>query len=86
MNLAEWFFFHRNRKITKRKFAKDIGIHPQTAFRIIEREHTPSLFLAVAIEKYTEGEVTLLELLSERDRAKYMNITLRKHESKDEAI
>ena len=83
MFLDEWFW---RKKITKRKFAEDIGIHPQTAFRIIERDHTPSLFTALAIEKYTEGEVTLFELLSERDETKYLHITLRKHELKDDAI
>ena len=74
MFLDEWFW---RAKITKRKFAKDIGIHPQTVFTIIERIHTPSLFTALAIEKYTNGEVTLFELLSEKDYNKFLHITLR---------
>ncbi len=73
MLLDEWFW---RKKITKRKFAKDIGLHPQTAFRLIERESTPTLFTALAIEKYTDKEVTLFELLSEKDRNKYFHITL----------
>lgn len=78
MYLDEWFW---RKKITKRQFAKDIGVHPGTIFTTIEREHTPTLFTALAIEKYTNREVTLFELLSEKDRNKYLHITLQEDDS-----
>ena len=80
MFLDEWFW---RKKITKRQMAKDLGIHPQTVYTVIERKHTPSLFTALAIYKYTKGEVTIFELLNEIDQNKFMHITLRDIESKN---
>lgn len=71
MELNEWMW--RN-KVTKRAFAKALGIHHQTAFIIASRKHTPSLFTALAAQKYTKGEVSLFELLSDKDRKKFLEI------------
>ena len=71
MLLQDWLY---KKKITKRRLARDIGIHEQSAFRIITRKHTPTLFTSLAIEKYTSGEVTLVDILSEKDAEKYVKI------------
>lgn len=64
MELDEWLW--RN-KCTQRKMAKAIGVHTQTLFNMIKKNRTPTLFTALAIQKFTNGQVTLEELLSVED-------------------
>lgn len=71
MDLNYWLF--RN-KIKKSKMAEDMGMHVQTIFLVISGRSTPSLFTALAIEKYTKGEVTLFDILSSKDKEKYKKI------------
>lgn len=64
MQLDEWLF--RN-KCTRRKMARGLGLHQQTIFNILSKKRTPSLFSALAIQKFTGGQVTLEELLNDED-------------------
>jgi|GEM_PF-2614509 len=71
MDLDEWLW--RN-KCTRRKIARAIGIHHQTIFNILSKTRTPALFTAIAIEKFTNGAVTIEELLNEEDREKLKKV------------
>lgn len=71
MELDEWLF--RN-KCTRRKIAKELGIHAQTIFNTLQKKRTPTLFTALAIEKFTKGQVTLQELLSAEDLDKLKKV------------
>ena len=64
MELDEWLF--RN-KCTRTKMARALGIHQQTVFNILSKKRTPTLYTALAIQKFTGGQVTLQELLNVED-------------------
>lgn len=71
MELDEWLWKNRIKRI---RMARDLGLHTNTIFTAARRIRTPSLFTALAIEKYTDGQVQLTELLSHKDQEKLQNI------------
>lgn len=60
MKLKRWL---RENKISQRKFAFDLGIHWQHLNGIVNGTRKASSKLALEIEKATNGEVTLRDLL-----------------------
>lgn len=42
-------------------FAKEIGVQPNTLSRILGGEYTPSLKIAIEIEKYTKGKISVYD-------------------------
>ncbi len=42
-------------------FAKEIGVQPNTLSRILTGEYVPSLKIAIEIEKYTKGKISVYD-------------------------
>lgn len=59
MTLTE--YFKRHHELTKREFANGIDTHEATVFALVNGR-CPSLGMAIKIEKYTDGEVTVYDL------------------------
>lgn len=55
-------FLKRNR-LTRKAFAKRVGISPQAVGYYVKGQRRPSLATAIDIVKATEGAVTLRDLL-----------------------
>ena len=55
------FLFKHN--IPVKKCAADLGISTSYLYQILKKERKPSLALAIKIEKYSKGEVTIPNLL-----------------------
>ena len=64
MELDEWFW---RTKTSKREMSDALGIHIQTIFSMVRKDHTPALFTCLAIQKYTKGKVSLEEMLGDKD-------------------
>jgi len=71
MELDEWLF--RN-KCTRRRIARSVGIHHQTIFNILSKKRTPSLFTAIAIQRFTNDQVKIEELLNQEDTEKLKKV------------
>jgi DNA-binding transcriptional regulator YdaS (Cro superfamily) len=63
VNLRTYLF---NKRISVTEFSKTIGCSRIHLSEIINGRRIPSLMLAKAIERITEGEVTTSELLEEK--------------------
>ncbi|WP_420421704.1 helix-turn-helix domain-containing protein [Simkania sp.] len=50
-----------------KKFASDLGISTSYLYQLLRKERKPSLELALKIEQYTNGEVTVKELIEEKN-------------------
>jgi len=59
------FLFKHN--IPVKKCAADLGISTSYLYQILKKERKPSLALAIKIEKYSKGEVTISSLLDVRE-------------------
>jgi len=68
MELYQYIF---KNNITQKNLAKDLGVSPLTVHFIVRRKSSPSLKVALALEKLTKGKVSLEELLSESDLKDY---------------
>ena len=55
------FLFKHNLPV--KKCAADLGISTSYLYQILKKERKPSLALAIKIEKYTNGEVSIANLL-----------------------
>lgn len=77
MELDYWLFVN---KVSRAKMGKDVGVHPQTIYMSVIKKCTPSLFTALSINKYTNGDVSLPELLSVKDTEKYNKLVGKKEE------
>ncbi|QVL57681.1 MAG: helix-turn-helix transcriptional regulator [Simkaniaceae bacterium] len=55
------FLFKHNLPV--KKCAADLGISTSYLYQILKKERKPSLVLAIKIEKYTNGEVSISSLL-----------------------
>lgn len=64
MNLDQYF---KEVKVNKTKMAKELGCHRNHLHDISKGKGTPKLKLAIAIMKYTEGKVTIDELICPKD-------------------
>lgn len=49
-----------------KQFASDLGISTSYLYQLLRKERKPSLELALKIEQYTNGEVSVQELLEEK--------------------
>ncbi len=63
------YFLWKNRKsMSRRAFAKQLGISPMALSAYINGKYSPSLVAAMKIHIFSGGQVSLLSLLSESDR------------------
>ncbi len=67
MDLDEYMWRHKR---TLREFSKTVGCTTVTLCRIKHRTQTPRMPLAMKIERETEGQVSLQEMVSKRDTEK----------------
>jgi DNA-binding transcriptional regulator YdaS (Cro superfamily) len=64
MDLREYLFRHRIKIVD---FSKELGCSRIHLGEVINKKRTPSLMFAKAIERATNGEVTVNELLGEHN-------------------
>jgi transcriptional regulator with XRE-family HTH domain len=64
------YLFRKN--LTVKKFAADLEISTSYLYQLLRGERKPSLQLAHKIEKYTSGEISVKDLLSEILQRKYV--------------
>jgi len=60
MKLNEWLEANNNNRA---QFCRDLGISRAHLYRILNGENSPGPKLAEKIEKATDGQVTVMELL-----------------------
>ena len=73
MQVDEYLF--RN-KITKKSFAKRLGISQSMMCALAQRKHTPTLMLAIKIIKESQAAVHLVDLLKDADREKLIKCNI----------
>jgi len=61
--IKEFLFKH---DLPVKKCAADLGISPSYLYQLLRKERKPSLALALKIEQYTKGEVTVADLMGEK--------------------
>jgi hypothetical protein len=83
MDLYTWLCKNRVKQST---MARHLKLHNQTIHNLIHQDITPTLAVAVAIEKYTEGEVPIFDLLSTKDRNNFLKLYSHKIYTLSEAI
>lgn len=55
-----------------KKFAADLGISTSYLYQLLKNERRPSIGLALKIERYTQGEISVADLIGEKAREKYL--------------
>lgn len=60
--MKDFLFKH---DVPVKKCAADLGISQSYLYQLLKKERKPSLELALRIEEYTKGEVTVSDLLGE---------------------
>lgn len=73
MDLDFWMF---KNKVSRLEMARQLNINPGTLIALVKKRRTPTLFTCLAVEKYTRGEVTLVDLLSPKDLHKLDNVPI----------
>lgn len=63
MKLFEWL---AREKISKRHLAAQIGVHENHIYKIVKGDFFPSYQVAKRIQEYTNGEVTVDELIRKK--------------------
>lgn len=71
--------------IPVKKCAADLGISTSYLYQILKKERSPSLSLAIKIEKYTNGEVSIAGLLDVHEEIKNPEL-LNEHKSFIESL
>lgn len=66
MNIKEYLDKHLT---SRKRFADKVGINSVTFYRIVKGLNTPSLKLAILIEKATDGQVTVYSWANEENVA-----------------
>jgi DNA-binding transcriptional regulator YdaS (Cro superfamily) len=62
MTMRDYLFKH---DLPVKKFAADLGISASYLYQLLRKERKPSLELALKIERYTQGKVSVDELRKE---------------------
>lgn len=63
MNLADWMSANQ---VRVDDFARQIGVHLVTAYKLRAGKSMPSVRVAAAIERATSGQVTAADFVSEK--------------------
>jgi len=67
----ELYQFIWKRKITSKTLADELECSPNAIGNLKNRKSSPSLLTALKMEKYSEGQLVLTDLLSNDDAEKY---------------
>lgn len=72
MKLVEFFNTKEGKRMKKGAFCDEIDITYQTLSNLLAGEYLPNLKTAIAIEKFTEGKVSVYDwLITEEDENAY---------------
>mgnify|MGYP001602932077 CR=1 FL=1 len=73
MDLYQWLWKNR---VKKGEFAKKLGISPQSLSTLIYKKYSPALRVATGINKLSNGEVTMEDMLTDNDRKELQELGL----------